>query len=394
MSAFSRLVRVAGVLTSLLGLLSETRSQTETGIIARSRLTVDGTVQGKTAVAKKGEAASLGTLPRLPTAKKTTATRALAIEGSGSAEAGDFASTKDVTLNYTFQPVSLPPGTYGRLVVQGSRVVLGEAGAMRPARYDFAAIEVIEGGRIDLVGPVIVTTDGFDKLDGVIGRADLPAWLDLRISERSLTVSPKSQVYGSVYAPASQVRVQSESRVDGWIVGDDVRVDRGGQVTAMRMPWSPAAATNPHLAFPQRALLVQERLGRFVAANPGQLSAELDFSTDVPRLTLAGNAGRKSEKPEPQERQWFFQACSLLFVTEGLEQANLLLQPSSVKEKAKSAAVEVSLTRSDFEALVWAVGGEKIPGEGIRKIEADPLLQTLFYERSLRLHRVRVAGKF
>lgn len=392
MSAFPRLVRVAGVLTGLLGLLPETRSQTETGIIARSRLTVDGTVQGKTVVAKKGEAASLGTLPRLPAAKKTTATRALAIEGNDPVEAGELASTKDVTFKYTFQPVSLPPGTYGRLVVQGSRVVLGEAGAMRPTRYDFAAIEVIEGGRIDLAGPVIVTTDGFDKLDGVIGRADLPAWLDLRISERSLTVSPKAQVYGSVYAPASQVRIQSESQVDGWIVGDEVRVERGGQVTAMRTPWSPTAAVNPHLAFPQRAVLVQERLERFVTANPGQLTAALDFSTEVPRLTLAGNANRKTEKPEPQERQWFFQACSLLFMSEGLEQANLLLQPGSVKQKAQSAAVEVSLARSDFEALLWAIGGEKIPGESIRKIEADPLLQTLFYERSLRLHRV--AGKF
>ncbi len=386
------LARTAGVVLGSLGLLAEVKAQAETGIIARSRLVVDGTVQGKTAIAKKGEEASLEALPRLPVAKKTTATRVLAIAGNDPVEAGEFASTKDVTLKYTFQPVSLPPGTYGRLVVQGGRVVLGEAGAMRPTRYDFAALEVVDGGRIDLAGPVIVTTDSFEKLDGVVGRADLPAWLDLRISERSLTISPKSQVYASIYAPDSTVRVQPESRVDGWIVGDDVRVERGGRVTAMRSPWSPAAPSQSHLAFPQRAVLVQQRLGRFVAANQESLSADLDFSADVPRLTVTGSASRKSEKPEPEERLWFFQACSLLFVSEGLDQAKILLQPSPRQQKAASNAVEVSLTRYDFEALIWAVGGEKIPGESIRKIEADPLLLTLFYERCLRLHRV--AGQF
>jgi hypothetical protein len=254
-SSFS--AKVTAAVFGLVCILPGVMAQSETGIIARSKLLVEETVQGKTNLAMQGGDALSATLPRLKATRKPAGTRALVIGGSDPVAKGDFASAKDVTLSFTFQPVNLPPGAYGRLVVKGSRVVLGEAGAMRPSRYDFSAIEVSDGGRIDLSGPVIVTTDSFDKMDGVVGRADLPEWLDLRISGRPLTVGARSEVHGSVYAPESFVKLQSKSRVHGWVVGDDVSVEKGSEVSAMRGPWSPGAPSNPHLAFPQRAVLVQ-----------------------------------------------------------------------------------------------------------------------------------------
>lgn len=385
-SSFS--AKVAATVFGLVSILPGVMGQSETGIIARSKLLVEGTVQGKTSVAIQGGQTSPTALPRLKAARKSAGTRALVIGGSDPVAKGDFASANDVAIRYTFQPVDLPPGAYGRLVVQGSRVVLGEAGAMRPSRYDFAAIEVTDGGRIDLAGPVIVTTDGFDKMDGVVGRADLPEWLDLRISGRPLTIGARSEVHGSLYAPESIVKLQPRSRVHGWVVGDDVRVERGSDVSAMRVPWSPGAPSSPHLAFPQRAVLVQERLGRFVAEGKGQVSANLDFSQEIPRVTLALTATRKNEKSEPAQRLLFFQGCTMTFGTGGLEQARVTMELTSSKAAPRAAAPEVVLTRSDFEALLWAIAQEKVPAEGIRKIEASPLLQTLFFERCVRMHGV------
>ena len=381
---------ISSLIVAVLGFatfLPSARGQSETGIIARNRLVVEGTLQGGASLSKAGEEAAVQAIPKLARAKKAAGKRVLAISGNDPIGKGDFASAGDITIRFAFEPVNLPPGAYGRLVVQGSRVVLGEAGATKPARYDFSAIELLAGASIDLAGPVTLTTDGFDKLDGVIGREDLPGWLDLRISGRAFTVGPKARVYGSVYAPESTVRLQSQSRVDGWIVGDDVTLERGGHLNAMRMVWSPGSRSDPRPTFPQRAVLAQGRLERFIASHKARVAANLDFSADIPELKLTRVAGnRKSAKDEPEERLWYFQACSLLFLSGGLDQARIVIEQAPAKGQARRESVVATMTRNDFEGILWAVAREKIPGEAVRRIEADPLLQSLFFERSQRRH--------
>jgi hypothetical protein len=143
--------------------------------------------------------------------------------------AGDFATVRDLTLNGAAGMVVVPPGTYRSWVANsGSGFVLGIAGSTQPAVYKVDSLTLDEGSQLQILGPVVLTTATGITVNGPMGAASNPFWLNLKVAAGDVTINSGGVLYGILTAPSGTVTINRNSSLTGNLVCDRLTVNAGG----------------------------------------------------------------------------------------------------------------------------------------------------------------------
>jgi hypothetical protein len=154
-------------------------------------------------------------------------TRDVALNQAGQS-AGDFATLRNLTLNSNAGPVAVPPGTYGAFVVNdGSRIILGVAGATEPAIYNLQRLTLNSGAQLEIAGPVILTVAGNVALNGSAGTTANPAWLTLRVASGGVTLNGGATLSAVALAPAGTITINGSSQLTGRLECDRLTLNSG-----------------------------------------------------------------------------------------------------------------------------------------------------------------------
>jgi regulation of enolase protein 1 (concanavalin A-like superfamily) len=118
---------------------------------------------------------------------------------------GDPATLRHLTLNSGAGEVGLPPGTYGTITANRSTLVVGVVGATEPAVYQLQSLTINSGGRLKLVGPVLITVAKGATFNGDAGKREAPEWLMLQSVAGDVTLNTGVRLDGFLLAPANAV---------------------------------------------------------------------------------------------------------------------------------------------------------------------------------------------
>lgn len=162
-------------------------------------------------------------LAAVPAPPVSTGTRNVSLNKATDSP-GAFATLRDLTLNGNVGAITVPAGTYGKFVANGSnRFVLGTAGATTPAVYHFQQLQMNGDSRIDIVGPVVIVLKEALTINGngYMGAAANPLWLTLKIASGGLTLNGNTAFYGVLEAPSGQVTLNGGKGFTGRLVSAD-----------------------------------------------------------------------------------------------------------------------------------------------------------------------------
>jgi alpha-tubulin suppressor-like RCC1 family protein len=176
-------------------------------------------------VVRRTNPVSLPTLaaPPLPTTR-----RCVTISRPGQSP-GDFATLRSLTLGRNAGLHGVPAGNYGDFTASsGSGFILGVAGAVHPAIYNFQNLMIEEGSRLQVNGPVIVNVARSFDADGPIGAGCAPGWLTINLYSGSLALDSGVAFYGHICAPHGTVTVGRNALLSGGVVSDRLMVNRCG----------------------------------------------------------------------------------------------------------------------------------------------------------------------
>jgi endoglucanase len=161
------------------------------------------------------------TAPALP-----TGTRNVTLARTGQS-AGDFATLRNLTLGGSAGAVAVPPGTYGAFTADGnSSLVFGVAGATEPATYDLQGLTLNGNATLQIVGPVKLKLASGLTLNGTLGSAAHPEWLELQIASGGLTLNGKAALHGAVIAPNGLVTI--DGALHGRVTADGLILNGKG----------------------------------------------------------------------------------------------------------------------------------------------------------------------
>ncbi|MBI5382383.1 MAG: Ig-like domain-containing protein [Opitutae bacterium] len=164
-------------------------------------------------------------LPTVSAPLAPTGTRSVAINAAGQSP-GDFATLRHLTLNGNVGQYAVPPGAYGNFTANGnSGFTLGIAGATVPAVYHFQNLTLNGNTQCTVVGPVIVTLAGSFSVNGNLGAAAHPEWLQLRLASGGLTLNGNVTVAAYVTAPAGTITINGNAALIGGAVCDRLTVN-------------------------------------------------------------------------------------------------------------------------------------------------------------------------
>lgn len=167
-------------------------------------------------------------MPTVGAPPASTGTRDVVINSAGQS-AGNFATLRDLTLNGNVGMFAIPPGTYRRFTANSnSGFTLGVAGASQPAVYNLNALTLNGGARIDIVGPVVLTTATGVTLNAAMGSSANPLWLSLKVASGGVTLNGGSALYASVTAPSGTVIINGNTSLVGGLACDRLIINSGG----------------------------------------------------------------------------------------------------------------------------------------------------------------------
>lgn len=127
----------------------------------------------------------------------------------------------DVTLNGNAAPRTLPAGSYGRLIANGSTTfVVGVVGGTTPAVYNVQSLTLNGNSRLQVVGPVLLNLAQGAAFNGEIGSGAHPEWLTLNVAQGGLTLNGSTTFHGSIVAPSGTVTINGNSTLNGTLVSD------------------------------------------------------------------------------------------------------------------------------------------------------------------------------
>ena len=175
-------------------------------------------------------------LPVVAAPPPPAGTRTVTLNNSGQSP-GDFATLKNLTLNGSAGPITVPPGTYGEFTANGSnRFTLGVAGGTTPAVYFFQHLTLNGTSRLDVIGPVVVTLANGVSANGSMGASANPAWLTLKFASGGLTLNGNVSVYGYVTAPSGPVTISGNAQLVGGLVADQLTINGNGLLRLLAPP--------------------------------------------------------------------------------------------------------------------------------------------------------------
>ena len=166
-------------------------------------------------------ALSVVTVPALPSGKRSVTLT------SASQSIGAAATLRNLTLSASAGSVAVPAGVYGNFAVNGSNtLVLGVAGANVPAVYELQSLTISHNASVKIVGPVSLKLASGVTIDGTLGSAQHPEWLDLQIASGGVTVNGSAAVNGVVTAPSGSVSISGT--IHGRVNADRLTINGSG----------------------------------------------------------------------------------------------------------------------------------------------------------------------
>jgi hypothetical protein len=129
------------------------------------------------------------------------------------------------TVTNTASVMPLPPGHYESIAMDRpeSVLTLGVPGVQYPVHYQIDSLAMVNGGRINLVGPVVLTfaenPESVINLENnmIIGNPEHPEWLDLRMYSGNLRIANNGTLYGKVTAPNGSVHFDNNAQFTGGV---------------------------------------------------------------------------------------------------------------------------------------------------------------------------------
>jgi rhamnogalacturonan endolyase len=141
--------------------------------------------------------------------------------------AGDFATIRNLTLNGNAGTRAVPAGVYGNITINGnSSVVLGVAGATEPSVYELQGLTLNGRASVQIVGPVKLKLANGTSVNGTIGSAGHPGWLEIELASGGLTLNGQATVHAIVTAPNGTVTVNGT--LHGRVTADRLTINGQG----------------------------------------------------------------------------------------------------------------------------------------------------------------------
>jgi predicted extracellular nuclease len=148
-----------------------------------------------------------------------------------SQSAGNFATLRNLTLNGNVGTIAVPAGTYGAFTANGgSGLRLGVVGGTTPAVYNLQSLTINGNATVEIVGPVILNLRSGVSLNGSVGNAAHPEWLELNVASGGVTLNGNVSLAGAVVAPSGAVIVNGNSTLTGRVVSDRLTLNGNGRL--------------------------------------------------------------------------------------------------------------------------------------------------------------------
>jgi hypothetical protein len=140
---------------------------------------------------------------------------------------GATATLRNLTLSASAGSVAVPAGVYGNFAVNGSNtLVLGVAGSTVPAVYELQSLTISKNASVKILGPVTLKLASGLTLDGLLGSATHPDWLELQLASGGLIVNGGASLIGVVTAPNGTVTLNGALR--GRVSADRLIINGAG----------------------------------------------------------------------------------------------------------------------------------------------------------------------
>ncbi len=144
---------------------------------------------------------------------------------------------RDVVINGNVGGVNVPPGSYGRFIVNaGSQLILGAADVPGSAHYSFEELVLNGSARIDVLAPVVLALHSGLMLNGALGESRHPQWLTLKIWEGRVQLNGASSLHGYVQAPRSEVVISGNAELAGGLACERLAVNGRGLLRLVEVP--------------------------------------------------------------------------------------------------------------------------------------------------------------
>jgi O-glycosyl hydrolase len=171
------------------------------------------------------------TLPAVVAPPQPTGTRSVTINQRGES-AGDFATLRNLTLKSDVGLVSVPPGNYGSFSANdGSGYILGEVGSAEPSIYSLQNLTLNGGGRIEIIGPVILVLNrGLSLNSNVTFSNHAAEWLTMKFAAGGLSVNGDVLLPATVLAPNGTVNLNGNATLRGTVKADRLIVNSNAKL--------------------------------------------------------------------------------------------------------------------------------------------------------------------
>ncbi|MEO5916835.1 MAG: Ig-like domain-containing protein, partial [Luteolibacter sp.] len=221
------------------------------------RITINGGVS-LGSITRKEDAVSL---PVATAPVAGTGTRAVNLNQAADSP-GNFATIRTLTVNAQGMTVNLPPGRYERITLNGASTLNFQAGtAAAPALYEIQQIDINGGSHLMVSGPVALRLKNSLNINGYVGNASHPEWLEMSVSGGSLTLNSQSAFHGKAVVSAGALTVNGNSLLHGLAFTDRLTLNGGGVIECE------ASGGTPNLA---------------PVATAGEISTSIDAPVSIP----------------------------------------------------------------------------------------------------------------
>jgi rhamnogalacturonan endolyase len=169
-----------------------------------------------------------GAWPVVTAPTASTGTRSVTLNRATD-EIGESVTFRALTLNGNAGTVTLPGGAYDTLTVNGgSTLVLGSAAAATPVVYDVQRLILNGSATVKIAGPVILKLGHELTVNGIVGAAEHPEWLDLQVASDGVTLNSRAILHGSVTAPNGRVTINGHASLRGRVSAADLTINGNG----------------------------------------------------------------------------------------------------------------------------------------------------------------------
>ncbi|MGH7997198.1 MAG: hypothetical protein ACREFX_12705 [Opitutaceae bacterium] len=142
-------------------------------------------------------------------------------------------NTNNVLLSPSSGTVTLPPGSYGAVTVNGATLVLGSS--LGSSSYTFQSLSVVGHGSVTIAGPTSVVVTTKVLLNGDMGNPTQPALLSLGVAEGGLTVNSGAAIAGSIFAPNGTVIINGGGAIYGSVSASSLSISGTGLLSGTPM---------------------------------------------------------------------------------------------------------------------------------------------------------------